>query len=101
MKPGRQVVDWPREDLEAVLKKEGVEKFMIMGHSQGTAHAMAAAYYFQERCEGFGLNAPLLPTKVSKEEDIITAIGSDSLPNTASSKILHAMVFFNNAFNVS
>ncbi|MEC7127409.1 MAG: hypothetical protein VXW67_01845, partial [Bacteroidota bacterium] len=29
MKPGRQVVDWPREDLEAVLKKEGVEKFMI------------------------------------------------------------------------
>lgn len=94
MKPGRQVVDWPREDLEAVLKKEGVEKFMIMGHSQGTAHAMAAAYYFQERCEGFGLNAPLLPSKVSKEEDIISAIGSDSLPNTATIQKFYMLWYF-------
>ena len=60
MKPGRQVVDWPKEDLTAVLKKEKVDKFMIMGHSQGTVHAMAAAYYYPERCEGLGLNSPLL-----------------------------------------
>lgn len=82
MKPGRQVADWPKEDLAAVLKKEEVDKFMIIGHSQGTVHAMAAAYYYPERCEGFGLNAPLLPSKVSKEVGVVSAIGSDSLPNT-------------------
>ena len=82
MKPGRKVVDWPKEDLAAVLQKEAVNKFMIMGHSQGTVHAMAAAYYYPNRCEGFGLNAPLLPSKLSKEIGIVSAIGSDSLPNT-------------------
>ena len=55
MKPGRKVVDWPKEDLAAVLQKEAVNKFMIMGHSQGTVHAMAAAYYYPNRCEGFGV----------------------------------------------
>jgi pimeloyl-ACP methyl ester carboxylesterase len=82
MKPGRQVVDWPQEDLAAVLKKEGVDKFTIMGHSQGTVHAMAAAYHYSKRCEGFGLNAPLLPSKLSEEEGVKGAIGSNSLPNT-------------------
>ena len=82
MNPGRKVVDWPKEDLSAVLKKEKVDKFMIIGHSQGTAHAMAAAYCYPERCEGFGLNAPFLPSSISKEEGVVSAIGSGSLPNT-------------------
>ena len=94
MKPGRQAIDWPKEDLAAVLKKEEVDKFMIMGHSQGTVHAMAAAYYYPERCEGFGLNAPLLPSKVSKEEGIVSAIGSDSLPNTATIQKFYMAWYF-------
>lgn len=61
MKIGRVVVDWPSEDLEPVLNQEGVQDFMITGHSQGNPHAMAAAYYFGDRCTGLGLYAPLLP----------------------------------------
>jgi pimeloyl-ACP methyl ester carboxylesterase len=37
MKPGRKVLDWANEDLLAVLDQEGVDEFMITGHSQGTA----------------------------------------------------------------
>lgn len=94
MKPGRQAIDWPKEDLTAVLKKENIDKFMIIGHSQGTVHAMAAAYYFSERCVGLGLNAPLLPSKVSKEEGVITAIGSNSLPNTATIQKIYMAWYF-------
>ena len=82
MKPGRQVKDWPKEDLEPVLTQEGVEKFMITGHSQGNPHAMAAAFYFGDRCEGIGMNAPLLPADVSKEIGLKGAIGSESLMST-------------------
>ena len=92
--PGRQVVNWPKEDLACVLKKEGVDKFMIMGHSQGTVHAMAAAYCYPIRCEGFGLNAPLLPSKISKEVGVVVAIGSDSLPNTETIQKLYMAWYF-------
>lgn len=44
---------------------------------------MAAAYYYPERCEGFGLNAPLLLSEVNKEVGVVSAIRSDSLPNTS------------------
>ena len=94
MKPGRQVADWPKKDLAAVLKKEEVDKFMIIGHSQGTVHAMAAAYYYPERCEGFGINAPLLPSKVSKEVGVVSAIGSDSLPNTSTIQKFYMAWYF-------
>ena len=82
VQPGRRVKDWPREDLAPVLAQEGVDKFMITGHSQGNPHAMAAAWHFGDRCEGLGLYAPLLPTPVSKEEGVKGAIGIDSLPTT-------------------
>ena len=94
MKHGRKVIDWPKEDLAAVLKKEEVDKFIIMGHSQGTVHAMAAAYYYPERCEGLGLNSPLLPTKMSKEEGVATAIGSNSLPNTSTLQKFYMAWYF-------
>ena len=82
IQPGRQVKDWPRDDLEPVLAQEGVDRFMITGHSQGNPHAMAAAWYCGDRCEGLGLYAPLLPTPVSREEGVKGAIGIDALPTT-------------------
>ncbi len=82
IQPGRQVKDWPRDDLEPVLVQEGVDRFMITGHSQGNPHAMAAAWYCGDRCEGLGLYAPLLPTPVSREEGVKGAIGIDALPTT-------------------
>ena len=82
IQPGRQVKDWPRDDLEPVLAQEGVDRFMITGHSQGNPHAMAAAWYCGDRCEGLGLYAPLLPTPVSREEGVKGAIGIESLPTT-------------------
>lgn len=84
MKPGRVVAKWPREDLDPVLRAEGVDRFMIIGHSQGTPHAMAAAVHFGERCTGVGLNAPFLPATVSREVGIEGALGMDSLLPTAS-----------------
>ena len=82
IQPGRQVKDWPRDDLAPVLAREGVDRFMITGHSQGNPHAMAAAWYFPDRCEGLGLYAPFLPIDVSKEEGVKGAIGIESLPTT-------------------
>jgi pimeloyl-ACP methyl ester carboxylesterase len=85
-KPGRQVKDWPAEDLDAVLNSEGVTKFHITGHSQGTPHAMAAALYFAARCIGLGLNAPLLPTKLCKELGTKSTIGTGRTPTSVQLK---------------
>lgn len=82
MQPGRQVKDWPRDDLAPVLAEEDVDRFMITGHSQGNPHAMAAAWCFGDRCEGLGLYAPFLPIDVSKEEGVKGGIGMETLPST-------------------
>lgn len=82
MKPGRRIADWASEDLLVVLEREGVEDFMITGHSQGTPHAMAAAYRHPDRCFGLGLNAPLLPASLCQEEGLEAAAGADSLFST-------------------
>ena len=81
-KPGRQVKDWPLDDLDAVLNSEGVNQFHITGHSQGTPHAMAAALYFPARCIGLGLNAPLLPTKLCEEIGAKSTIGTGRTPTS-------------------
>ena len=83
-KKGRIVADWAKEDLLAVLDQEKINNFMITGHSQGNPHAMAAAHYFKDRVTGLGLNAPLLPLDVSKEENIKGALAIDQLPTTQS-----------------
>jgi hypothetical protein len=62
--------------------QDRVDRFMITGYAHGNPHAMTAAFYFADRCEGLGLNAPLLPTPVSKEVGVKGAIGMDSLPTT-------------------
>jgi len=82
MKPGRQVRDWPRDDLEPVLVQEGVDQFMITGHSQGNPHALAAGFYFKDRCVGLGLNAPLLPAPICRELGIQGALAMDNLVTT-------------------
>lgn len=82
MSPGRVVKDWPETDLAPVLAKEGVQEFMITGHSSGNPHAMAAAHAFPDRCIGLGLNAPFLPADLSKETGLRGAIGQDSVFRT-------------------
>ena len=82
MKPGRQVKDWPSEDLEPVLVQEQVNKFMITGHSSGNPHALAAGWYFKSRCIGMGLNAPLLPAPICRELEIPGALAMDNLLTT-------------------
>ncbi len=83
MNPGRVVRDWPAQDLEPVLEQERVGAFMITGHSQGNPHAMAAALHFPQRCVGLGLNAPVLPSDVTKEVGVKGALGMGSLMRTS------------------
>ena len=95
MKIGRKVVDWPREDLQAVLDVEKVGSFMITGHSQGNPHAMAAAHHFGDRVLGLGLNAPLLPNDVTQELGLKGALANQSLKTTEElDKIQNAYWFF-------
>jgi pimeloyl-ACP methyl ester carboxylesterase len=94
MKIGRVVVDWPSEDLEPVLNQEGVQDFMITGHSQGNPHAMAAAYYFGARCTGLGLYAPLLPNDLTEEIGIVGAVGYEKLKTTEDLKSLFTGWYF-------
>jgi len=82
MKVWRTISDRPAHDLRPVLDQEKVKDFFVTGHSQGTAHAMAVAKYFPERCKGMGLNAPLLPIDISNVIGIRAAIWSDSLLST-------------------
>jgi pimeloyl-ACP methyl ester carboxylesterase len=79
-KPSRLVIDWPAEDLAAVLVAESIDRFHITGHSQGTPHAMAAAFYFPQRCIGLGLNAPLIPTSLCKELGFANTLGTGKTP---------------------
>lgn len=94
MKPGRVVKNWPSEDLEPVLDHEGVGEFMITGHSQGNPHAMAAALHFSTRCIGLGLNAPLLPSDLSKEVGVKGGLGMGSLLRTEQLRKPHLTWYF-------
>ena len=93
-KPGRQIKDWPSEDLQPILEKEAVGDFMITGHSQGTPHAMAAALHFKKRCVGLGLNAPFLPANLTKELGLKGAPGMDSLFMTETLKRFYMAWYF-------
>jgi len=68
--------------LLPVLTQEGVDTFMITGHSQGNPHAMAAACHFGKRCSGLGLYAPLLPNDLTEEIGIVGAVGYEKLKTT-------------------
>ncbi len=95
LKIGRKVIDWVSEDLNAVLKQEDVNTFLITGHSQGNPHAMAAAYHFKDRCIGLGMNAPFLPNNLTKEINLEGALGNEQLKTTDELKNpLNAWWFF-------
>jgi pimeloyl-ACP methyl ester carboxylesterase len=66
--PHRRLVDWPKWDLEPILKAERVDQFIVQGSSYGTAHAMAVSAYFpSQRCIALGLNVPYLPEPICRE----------------------------------
>jgi len=95
LKIGRKVIEWASEDLYAVLEQENIDHFMISGHSQGTPHAMAAAFFYGERCTALGLNAPLLPNNLTQELNIEGALGHDQFKTTEQLKHpLNAWMFF-------
>ncbi len=81
-KPGRQVVDWPYEDLHAVLTAEDIDTFYITGHSQGSPHAMAAAWAFPDKVLGLGLNAPLLPSSLVDQLKLDKTNGNGKTPHS-------------------
>jgi len=71
MKPGRRIMDWPHEDLAAVLDAELVQTFMVTGCSAGSsAHALAAAWAFPARCEAVGLAGVGLPDTICRESGL-------------------------------
>jgi len=78
--PGRLVKDWPTEDLAAVLIAESVDRFMVVGHSSGTAHAMASAWAYPERCTGIALHGSMLPGGVTEDFGLPPVVGSKETP---------------------
>ena len=70
--PYRKISEWPLDDLSHILEKEKVDKFMVQGSSYGTAHAMATAACFPERCLAMGLNVPYLPKPICRELELWT-----------------------------
>ena len=68
MQKARRIRDWPKDDLEPILAKEGVERFVVQGFSFGTAHALACGVYFPKgKCVGVGLNGPFLDIPLCDE----------------------------------
>lgn len=55
-----------------ILEKEKVDKFLVIGTSYGTSHAMATASALPNRCLGLGLNVPYLPENICREADFWT-----------------------------
>ena len=68
----RRIADWPMLDLVPILEREKVDKFIVIGTSYGTAHAMAVASALPDRCLALGLNAPYLPEFICREAKLWT-----------------------------
>jgi len=60
---GHRVKNWPL-DVEQVLEKENVTRFILKGQSFGSGHAMSVAHYFKDheifKCVGMILLVPLI-----------------------------------------
>lgn len=72
IQPDRRIANFPRDDLAPILWAEGVDEFLVDGHSLVTSHALAVAWYFgpnhaEHRCIGLGLNCPYLSTPLCDE----------------------------------
>lgn len=68
----RRITDWPISDLVPILEREKVDKFLMIGISYGTAHAMAVASALPKRCLAVGLNVPYLPEDICRQADLWT-----------------------------
>lgn len=68
----RRITDWPRSDLVPILDEEKIDKFLLIGSSYGTAHAMATASAIPGRCLAMGLNVPYLPEAICREAGMWT-----------------------------
>ena len=63
--------DWPKVDLEPVLRAEGVDQFAIFSVSIGTVSAHTTLRHFgPERVTGIALLGPMLPPHICKDVGI-------------------------------
>eukprot|EP00931_Biecheleriopsis_adriatica_P042841 TRINITY_DN24448_c0_g1_i1.p1 TRINITY_DN24448_c0_g1~~TRINITY_DN24448_c0_g1_i1.p1 ORF type:complete len:349 (+),score=46.10 TRINITY_DN24448_c0_g1_i1:50-1048(+) len=76
IQPGRKVANWPKDDVAPVLEKEGVSKFVVMGCSLGSVHAMAIAHHFGMRVQKLGLRVPYI------SNDTCDSLGIARRPDT-------------------
>jgi pimeloyl-ACP methyl ester carboxylesterase len=58
--PHRRLLDWP-DDVRHLADALGLERFAVVGFSNGGPHAAACAYKFGPRVSGTALGAPLPP----------------------------------------
>eukprot|EP00811_Abedinium_folium_P035477 NODE_8266_length_1509_cov_7.659913.p1 GENE.NODE_8266_length_1509_cov_7.659913~~NODE_8266_length_1509_cov_7.659913.p1 ORF type:complete len:373 (-),score=111.02 NODE_8266_length_1509_cov_7.659913:269-1387(-) len=70
----RSLLDWPT-DVQAVLDKEGIGSFGLMGASAGCVHAAAVARTFSSRITSVLLVAPTGPTNAENAEGISGVTG--------------------------
>lgn len=68
--PFRKIGEWPKDDVEPVLKAEGVPEnspLIVEGTSFGSSHAMAVMHHFGERITHAHLHVPYLPLEVRRD----------------------------------
>ena len=46
IRPDRRIAHFPRDDLEPILRADGVTDCLVDGYSLGTAYAMTIAWHF-------------------------------------------------------
>ncbi|RFA21772.1 alpha/beta fold hydrolase [Subtercola boreus] len=59
--PGHQMLDWARTDVTALLASLGVERFSVLGWSEGGQFALAVAHEFATRVDRVAIVAGALP----------------------------------------
>lgn len=50
----RRLLDWA-DDIQDFTQQKGIERFALIGHSQGSAHCLACAYKFPEKVSSLTL----------------------------------------------
>jgi len=72
VQPGCTIANWPRTDLEPILKKDKVTgPFVVTGVSFGSPHAQAFAVHFgPDRVKALGMRVPYIGRSVSEEEGL-------------------------------
>jgi pimeloyl-ACP methyl ester carboxylesterase len=63
--PGRRLLDWP-DDVRHLANALGLERFAVVGFSNGGPHAAACAYKLGRRLTGTALVAPMPPLDQSE-----------------------------------